>query len=241
MLRPRRTVWPASTPGAGVLTRMTAIAGVAATILVLGGDASGRRSYTHPTGLTVLTGEESLPDQVPVHMNEPLGVADRLLSWFPDDLAGPWVSWSPGTIIIGAATPEGAAIMAEVAAGDAAAVVAHGYQGGAIEKSLPDLSTLAAALASGLAEARSVAHSDAELGAVKDEITSIQLDTNNVWMLRIDDARNRVIATAPSLADDLAAELVRRYGTRMVAVEIAPWVPIPLAGSSSWTPPSRRT
>jgi hypothetical protein len=188
-----------------VTVRFLAIAILATVVFAVGPSEPGcqprpsESDARHPSGLAVAPQMDLCHRMSPY---EPLALAfDRAYTFaqqHPDDIGYPWDDRGNRTLIVSAVTPNGRVLL---------------EQWRALGWEVP-------------IRIRTVTRSFGELERIKDDVIDLARTpipgTEYIGMSAGDWERNRVLIGVTRLTDELAAAIVARYGTDVVAVLIGP-------------------
>jgi hypothetical protein len=185
--------------------RFLAVAILSAAVLAVGPSEPGcqprppESDARHPSGLAVAPQMDLCHRMTPY---EPLALAldraYRFAAQYPDDIGYPWDDRGNRTLVVSAVTPRGRALL---------------DQWSALGWEIP-------------IRIRTVTRSFGELERVKDDVIELARTrtpgTEFIGMSAGDWERNRVVIGVARLTDELAAAIVARYGTDVVALWIGP-------------------
>lgn len=179
------------------------------------------------SGLQVHVGKYREAGHVPDNLRPALAAAEELAERMPGDFGRPWFDEAAGVVVVDVATLRGnkvtAAIREQQSGADEVVPELSPTDGPMAGKSM-DFTLLSRELGGKQVRQRSVRNSTSSLRAIEDELIEMSrlpdFQAENIWMTRIDPPNNRVIVTVDQLSDPLAAAVVQRYGTELVAVEV---------------------
>ncbi|GAA3684535.1 hypothetical protein GCM10022267_84150 [Lentzea roselyniae] len=228
-----------------ILTRVIAVASLAAAVLTAGQsavastDVTGDRPAT-ATAVEVFTAAPALPDQLADDVAQALEAAEARAEADPADLAPPYVDRTTGRIVAGVRTGADSTKTAYAAGsiGVDPSTVDNGNddanQDGLETGKTEEPASETAAAEPEAAQAVVIPkifypstpkakYSLADLDAVKDTVLESDVPgVQNLYAASVDAERNRVVVRASALTEETRTALASKYGADKVAVHLAP-------------------
>lgn len=193
----------------------------------------------HASGLQVHYGEYREAGKVPDSLRPALAAAEELAERMPGDFAKPWVDQAAGVVVLAVTTPQGDSVATAIRSQQtAAAIPGLTAKSGPMAGKSIDFTPLSDGLRLDKIKQRPVRNSVTSLRAFENALIAManlpDFQAENIWMTRIDAPNNRLIVTVDNLSDPLAAALVKKYGTDLVAVEVDVDETRPQPGVGRW-------